>query len=200
MSFKRVNIKVFGMTYNDYILIETLDELEDYFNDRLNGINKDSLISLFKRTKTMYLDRQIPGHSTDPLIIATEIKSELSGAGYLISHAEIFGGIRTSMIKMICRGDKLVINSANGISHFPLPKKEPYEIEILPDDVYSIADIRVFQWPDGKHWYAKVSQIDVVIDGEQKWNARWVAQEKAEQFLNEMLQKSKSHELAKQKL
>jgi len=36
------------------------------------------------------------------------------------------------------------------------------------------------------HYYAKIGLIDVVIDGEAKWNARWVAQKKAEQYLSEM--------------
>jgi hypothetical protein len=44
-------------------------------------------------------------------------------------------------------------------------------------------EIRIIKWPDGKHFYAKVGNADVVVDGKQKWDSKYAAQKAAERFL-----------------
>ena len=63
--------------------------------------------------------------------------------------------------------DSLEISDTKEIPHWKLPTEE----------------IRILQWPGGKHYYAKVGNQDVVVDGLQKWNSKYDAQRAAEKFL-----------------
>lgn len=56
---------------------------------------------------------------------------------------------------------------------FPIIKKPSYK------------DVRIMQWPGGKHWYAKIGNIDVVVDGEQKWNSHREAELAAQKYIKE---------------
>ena len=45
-------------------------------------------------------------------------------------------------------------------------------------------DINIIRWPGGKHYYAKVGNYDVVVNGVQKWNTKYEAREAAKTFIN----------------
>lgn len=47
-------------------------------------------------------------------------------------------------------------------------------------------DINIISWPEGKHYYAKVGNYDVVINGVQKWNTKYEAREAAKTFINSL--------------
>ncbi len=52
--------------------------------------------------------------------------------------------------------------------------------------VYNKDDISINKWADGVHFYAKVGNIDVVVDNEVKWNTSDMAMEKAKEFLKDL--------------
>lgn len=54
------------------------------------------------------------------------------------------------------------------------------ESETWPEYVKS--DIHVSRWPGGTHFYAKVGDQDVVVDGKEKWNTWDEAQTAADKF------------------
>lgn len=47
-------------------------------------------------------------------------------------------------------------------------------------------DINIISWPGGKHYYAKVGNYDVVVNGVQKWNTKYEAREAAKTFINSL--------------
>lgn len=47
-------------------------------------------------------------------------------------------------------------------------------------------DIRIISWPGGNHYYAKVGNEDVVVDGVQKWNTREEAVIAAKQYIDNL--------------
>ena len=47
---------------------------------------------------------------------------------------------------------------------------------------YTLDDIKIKRWDGGKHYYAKIGNMEVVIDGINKWNTPQRAREMAEQF------------------
>lgn len=49
---------------------------------------------------------------------------------------------------------------------------------------YTEKDIRIIVWREGTHYYAKVGNCDVVVEGEQKWETRDMALMKAKFFIN----------------
>lgn len=180
---RRANIRVYGNDYRGYIIIESMKELSEYFEESLNGIQKDSIKKLMDRAFTRARGGSV-GHTTDHLIDIAEVEADTLGCGVMISHAKIFGEIRTGFIKVISRGEILIINPQNGLSHFGFKKSEPHKIEIISTgNSYTKEDIKIYRWPQGSHWYAKVAQLDVVINGEQKWNTKQMAEENAIKFL-----------------
>lgn len=53
---------------------------------------------------------------------------------------------------------------------------------VFPDDDYNIEQVKYIQWDGGKHWYAKIHNEDIVVDGEQKWNTKIEAEEAVKKF------------------
>ena len=47
-------------------------------------------------------------------------------------------------------------------------------------------DINIISWSGGKHYYAKVGNYDVVVNGVQKWNTKYEAREAAKTFINSL--------------
>lgn len=75
----------------------------------------------------------------------------------------------------ITEGDSILVNENGGF--FPargMRLLETIEQESLrwPD----INKVRIYKWPCGRHWYAKVGEFDVVVDGEGKWNTKEAAE------------------------
>lgn len=55
---------------------------------------------------------------------------------------------------------------------------------VFPDiDRPSIEDVKFMVWDGGKHWYAKIGKMDVVVDGQQKWNTKNDAIEASKKFI-----------------
>lgn len=49
----------------------------------------------------------------------------------------------------------------------------------------TLEDVRLLTWDGGIHWYAKVNNLDVVWEGEQKWLTKDEAMKAAEKFIND---------------
>lgn len=57
---------------------------------------------------------------------------------------------------------------------------------IFPNmDRPTIDDVKFIMWDGGKHWYAKIGKLDVVVNGIQKWNTKEEATKAAKQYINE---------------
>jgi len=52
-------------------------------------------------------------------------------------------------------------------------------------DVWALPEetVRIIQWPDGSHFYAKIGNEDVVVSGKQKWDSRADAEAAGEKYL-----------------
>lgn len=61
----------------------------------------------------------------------------------------------------------IVIDETKEINLWALPGKEP----------------RFIQWDGGSHWYAKIGDEDIVVDGKQKWDTKAEAQAAAKKYL-----------------
>lgn len=187
---KKANIKYYGQQYNGFIIIEDMSDLIDFRHEVTYGKTKQSARSLVDRFQDKQ-NRKSVSHVTDAITHAVEITHELKPQGVLFIQAKIMAEYANDQDKIILNGGKIAINPFNMVSYFGL--SENAEIEIISErEKYTKDDIKIGRWPGGVHWYAKVGFMDVVIDGEQKWNARWVAEQKAEQFLNELNQEPKS--------
>ena len=50
----------------------------------------------------------------------------------------------------------------------------------------SYSDIRIIQWPGGRHFYAKIGNEDVVVNGMQKWNSSYEARLAAKSYIDSL--------------
>ena len=53
-------------------------------------------------------------------------------------------------------------------------------------NTYTENDITINKWQDGNHFYAKICDIDVVVNDEVKWNSHDIAMKNAKKFLKEL--------------
>jgi hypothetical protein len=85
-------------------------------------------------------------------------------------------------INSLLDGKKLVINDNGG--YFTIKPDEKYKIFSI-DNKYTIKDIKIKKWWGGKHYYAKVGNIDVKDDdGNVKWNTEQYAYDMSVKFMN----------------
>ena len=77
----------------------------------------------------------------------------------------------------------------DGVRQFGYTENNPYyeivehvysETLEYPSDKPTFDNVKFIQWPDGKHWYAKIGHEDIVDENEnQKWNSRIDAEKAA---------------------
>ena len=185
---KRANVhsKHYNLDYKNYIIIENLDDLHAYYEESLNGRIKETATRLVERAKDEIKEGYKKEISEDPIENYAEHLAKSKGFGVVYAECVAIGNLQANWCMSILDGKILVIRPSNGVSWFTLCEGDTYEI-ISTKERYTLDDIRVMRFPDGVHWYAKIGRIDVVIDGEQKWDLKFVAQQKAEQYLKEKL-------------
>lgn len=182
---KIANVNQNGIEYKSRIIIENIQDLEKYFEEYVNP--RFSEITM----KSIHGSDDIDFKEKDPIQRAANhaiLLQHQTGRGAVFNVADMESKVKTSMAKWCCRGYTLMCNIAGGWNII----EDGAIVEIIGNTSYSKEDIRIMKFPNGAHWYAKIKDKDVVIDGEQKWNAKWVAQKKAEQFLSEINKESKS--------
>lgn len=92
-----------------------------------------------------------------------------------------------SYISIFRESDRgILVNPSYGF--FGHNKKDVKIYKIVKNEEFEFpfdgeGNIRVMQWPGGNHWYAKIGNQDVVIDGEQKWYSRNKAIKMAKEFI-----------------
>lgn len=119
------------------------------------------------------------------IALLAEIKGHPKGVIGLIGDFE--DRIFKDQAAMIEKHDAIYINHNCGYfwhdDSVKVEKVVTKEDYVFPE--FTDADIKIIQWRGGKHYYAKVGGIDVVWEGEQKWNTRRAAREAAKNFLKE---------------
>ena len=62
-------------------------------------------------------------------------------------------------------------------------KDEVWKDELIYPFEYNYDEVRFIQWPDGKHWYAKIGKIDICDQwGNYKWSDKYYAMEIAKKW------------------
>jgi hypothetical protein len=84
--------------------------------------------------------------------------------------------------KVLNERKRLFINAIGGYfgysDEFQISDTRMIDVWALPQET-----LRIIQWPDGTHFYAKVGNEDVVFDGKQKWDTREAAETAGEKYL-----------------
>ena len=128
-------------------------------------------------------------HFADELSFVIAKLSEIKGTSVVMTLANFNTLVTAQQMESIRRCGAIYVNRNGG--YFPC-KGDIEECEVEQSKVLSFPtvrdedDIRIIKWPQGKHWYAKIGDTDVVVDGEQKWNTKAAAKAAAKKFLMEL--------------
>lgn len=183
-KMKAVTFKMNGLTYNNYKLIKNLEDYSEF----LKELNNKFILSEAE-IKDRH-ERKYTGHDATLLTSIAEVWNvsdiePLSLEEKLLRSKLMHGQILSDQLKDICNGYCLVINEKGG--YFKI--KSVDDIEIITSEVkeFTAKDIKITRWPNGKHFYAKIKNIDVIDeDGNVKWNSHYIAQCEAEKYLKRL--------------
>jgi len=191
-KFVKINYKGFG-DWGWWLKIESIFQLYDwYFDTKAMRIGGDVLDFLSSKEFHYLVSNEPPCKNHfrteyGQMLLYEAMKEEkvnLSSLIDFLSHK-----IMDGKIESLAKGYILYVNKVGGYS--PVKKGEINKFEeidfvekdecIFPE--YIDKDIKIYQWFGAKHWYAKIGDVDVVIDGEQKWNTYDQAKISATKFL-----------------
>jgi hypothetical protein len=173
-----INGNPVNIEYSWMIVLESIEDLLDYNEIYQASEIKDSLRELITKNYAM--------HNTFNWGYLVELISSLKGESIIKTSCNLELEVFNSRMQCILQSGKMYLNT-NGAG-FPHSKDieivEEIEKEGWPE--YSKKDIKIIQWPNGKHFYAKIGKLDVVIDGIQKWDTYEEAKIAANNYFEEI--------------
>ena len=108
--------------------------------------------------------------------------AEMRGVSLVEQLAKINEDLGRGMDRVLQEQKRFFINELGGYFGFhpSLIISETRDVDVwaLPEE-----KVRIIQWPDGTHFYAKVGNEDVEVDGVQKWDTRQAAEAAGEFYL-----------------
>jgi hypothetical protein len=175
---KRADVLQNNLLYPNRIIIQSIKELGDYLIEEREPKHVDQL--------KQFLENDSANTPIDftkcKLESYADFMQKKTGRGAIHYIADIESKTRLSMIKWVSKGFSIIINQVGG---WCLLEKDA-KIDWIEEKPLSVEDIRILRFKNGTHYYAKIKNIDVVIDGEQKWNSEIEARENAKKFLLEL--------------
>ena len=123
-------------------------------------------------------------HSSSVWRNAVELcEMKLKGLNWLNGATSLEDRTFKDRIEMFIKGKAIYLR--DGLPYYCCNVHPTYEEEVWKENLeypyeYQYDDCRFIQWPDGRHWYVKCGNIDIVDKyGRQKWSDKSYAQEVA---------------------
>lgn len=151
-------------------------EFEEGFNDFKNNvtIQKD-----YNGEKYLYSKN----HSSSHWRNAVELTMQINDQGWLEAACSLEDKTYKDRINLFNSGRPVFFT--DGLAYCPLIDWPEYDGEVWKEELefpyeYQYENCRFIQWPEGRHWYAKCGNIDIVDKyGHQKWSDKSYAQKVA---------------------
>jgi len=149
-------------------------EFEQGFNDfKDNTIIKED----YNGEKYIYSKN----HSSSHWRNAVELTMRIKDQSWLEVACSLEDKTYKDRIKRFIDGKPMFFT--DGLPYYPPIDWPEYNEEVWKDELefpyeYNFENVRFIQWPGGRHWYAKLGNIDIVDKyGYQKWNDKYYAME-----------------------
>jgi hypothetical protein len=178
-----MNFKGHVMKYNDYYLINNLEEYK-YYLEELN--NKFIVSESEIKTLNTFIGH---GHSLLTGIAGTlggGMKNNIDEREPMLAALKVLQGtVICNQLKNLIDGYKLAINKKGG--YFMIKDSDEYTATEVGKDVYTESDVITHKWWGGQHYYVKVGNIDVIDAlGNVKWNSEKTAMEIGILYMNKL--------------
>lgn len=166
----RVTSTDIGLNYGWMFDLRTVDELFDYL---------DNVRAPRARAELVQAMNYVRGLEHANIVV---LMAEAKGISVIDAQLSLNEKIMRGMERVLFEDKQIFANGVGGyfgstkgikvhesrdIDVWALPKEEP----------------RFIQWPGGEHWYAKIGDEDIVVDGKQKWDTKAEAEKAAMKYL-----------------
>lgn len=116
--------------------------------------------------------------------VPSEFPYDVYAANRGISEVEAFVSVKrdkyAGMRRMIAKGMPVYVNKNGGWCVGLSEIGDPVQAEDFPG---SEPEVKITRWVGGRHYYARVDGIDVVIGGQAKWNTVEAAEAAVREYL-----------------
>lgn len=125
-------------------------------------------------------------HSSSHWRCAIDMTIKITGQSWLEAACSLEDKTYKDRIDRFLKGKPIFFT--DGLPYCPPIEWPTYDEEVWKEELeypyeYQYEDVRFMQWPDGRHWYAKIGSIDITDKyGEQKWYDKSYAQEVAKKW------------------
>lgn len=125
-------------------------------------------------------------HSSSVWRHAVELEIDLKKLTWLEAADSLEKRTLKDRIELFLKGRPIFLR--DGLPYYVANEIPEYEEEIWSENLtypykYNFEEVRFLQWPDGRHWYAKIGKMDIVDrHGNQKWLDKSWAIEVAKAF------------------
>lgn len=178
----------------EFVLVKdrNFPNIDPWWACYINNLDSAIVISKIKSEKltNAYMNIKMQGRrghytSTEECIIGT-IFSRDTGCKTIVDDVALINKVAIEpLIQDIIRGNVFLLNTNWGMT--PLTENlETIKVIYKQEFVFPIEgeqDIRIIKWKGGKHYYAKIGNQDVFINGKQKWDTYDETLNKAKEFL-----------------
>jgi len=184
MIFEKLQLKRAPRVKDWYLKIDTISKLFEYHDITLPAKSELAFkefieVDVYKRK-----------HYTNfyPSMIA--IIASLKEDTFINTMAKLNGESIQHQLKLLIDGNILFFNCNGGFTFDTINYKRYNVLEIIEKDklifpqIKKLSDVRYIKWPAGKHWYAKIGNLDILdSEGNQKWDTKKEAIKAAKEFL-----------------
>lgn len=198
MKFIKVKNTKIGIEYDwlaDIQSIPELMEIEETFSVR----NANNLWDFLKSKDYAYAmnktfegnpvpidgDHCKPGNKLAPYFLACISNMPEGKVHPIVYFAEKLSAASAGKVKALNEFGRILINKNGGFFTWSdsLEILDSCEAKRFPQ--YSIKDISVSKWPEGKHWYITCNDTPVIIDDTEKYNTEAEAWKAANKWLKQ---------------
>lgn len=159
-----------GLNYGWLFDIQSPDELFDYLE----------FVRASRARAELAEARKFAAGQSHANVVA--FMAQIKGITVLEAQLELNSRIMRGMEKVLFQDRRLFVNSNGG--YFGVTEKIKIH-ESRDIDVWALPEEkpRFVQWTGGTHWYAKIGDEDIVVNGRQKWDTKAEAEAAAAKYL-----------------
>jgi len=171
--------KELNLKYKNCKLIKSVKDLNNIFI----SLCKEEIKKCLQDFHRFYINGS---HLTNKISCAVKLLAETYEISPMVAIKEFYLKRYKAMLNQILKGNIIVLKENN--SWFPITDKNRYKIEKdSKQEKYTEKDIKISRWEGGRHYYAKVGNIQVKDEFDNiKWSSYDIAYTYALEFLKKL--------------
>lgn len=156
------------MDYGWVLKLSTPKDVEEYFLADKEFEKSFRNLVFVESQKRIY---NCNVHQGSTLSVIADSLSKFKGTNLFVEFGELFLKKISVIIDLQKKHGVVYVNAVGGCF---IPTENGIELKTVQTEniVYKHTKPKYIKWPNGEHWYVKVWNMDVVVNGEQKWNTK----------------------------